>query len=120
MPYENAGFLKPRDLARFYKEGDILLSAPWYESSPLFVLEAMACGLPVITTQLGTEDYAFAGEAPEVVEARNPTSIANGLIRLITDVNYRNRIAKSGPEIARQFTWEKSVATMEGLLLDLS
>jgi glycosyltransferase involved in cell wall biosynthesis len=117
-PYVDFGFLKPEDLAKLYQAGDVFLSASWYESFPLFPLEAMACGLPVVTTPFGTEDYALAGETAEVVEARNPTSIANGLIRLITDVNYRNRIAKAGNEISRQFTWEKSVATMESLLLD--
>jgi len=117
-PYEDFGFLQPRDLSKLHERGDIFLSASWYESFPLFPLEAMASGLPVITTPCGTEDYAIAGQTVEVVEARNPTSIANGLIRLITDVNYRNRIAKSGNEIARQFTWEKSVATLERLLVD--
>lgn len=114
--YEWLGFLRPPQLAEAYRSADLLLSASWYESFPLFPLEAMACGLPVITTALGTEEYAIAGETAEIVAARDPQSIAGGLIRLIQDARYRRGIARAGNEISRQFTWEKSVSRMEQIL----
>lgn len=114
--YEALGFLQPPDLAKAYRDADILLSASWYESFPLFPLEAMACGLPVITTQYGTEEFAFPGKTAEVVQANDPESIAAALIRLITDAERRHSIAADGNELARQFTWQKSVARMESLL----
>jgi len=116
-PYEECGFMQPRELAALYKQADILLSASWYESFPLFPLEAMACGLPVVTTRYGTEDYAIPRETAEVVEPKNPESVASGLIRLITDIDYRNSIASKGNAISKKFTWEHSVATMESILL---
>jgi len=115
--YEALGFLPPGRLAEAYKGADILLSASWAESFPLFPLDAVACGLPVITTQYGTEDYAIHGKTAEVVQPKNPASIADGLIRVITDLEYRNRIARGGNETAKHFTWEKSAATMERILL---
>ena len=115
--YEWLGFLQPPQLAEAYRSADMLLGASWYESFPLFPLEAMACGLPVVTTPLGTEDYAFPGETAEVVAARDPGAIAAGLIRLIEDPRYRRRIACAGNEISKEFTWEKSVSTMEQILL---
>lgn len=114
--YEWLGFLPPAELAEAYRSADMLLSASWYESFPLFPLEAMACGLPVVTTPLGTEDYAFPGETAEVVAPRDPRNIAEGLIRLIRDPRYSYRIASSGNEISKQFTWEKSVSEMERIL----
>jgi D-inositol-3-phosphate glycosyltransferase len=78
----------------------------------------MACGLPVITTGLGTEEYAIAGETTEIVAPRDPKSIAAGLVRLIRDSGYRRRIAGAGNEISKQFTWERSVSRIEQILLE--
>jgi glycosyltransferase involved in cell wall biosynthesis len=115
--YEPLGFLQPSDLARAYRQADILLSASWYESFPLFPIEAMACGIPVITTQTGTEDYAEHGRTAEVVEARNIESIVAGLLHLIRDDAYRCGIARTGHEVSKNFTWEHSVSKFEALLL---
>ncbi len=115
-PYQSLGFLNPPQLAQAYKSSDLLLSASWYESFPLFPLEAMACGLPVITTQAGTEDYAFAENTAEIVEAQQVDSIAQGLIRLIEDVEYRNKLARQGNAESKKLTWEKSVDRLEKIL----
>lgn len=117
-PYEHLGFLNQPSLVEAYNKADILLSASWYESFPLFPIEAMACGLPVITTALGTEDYAIHGVTAEVVQARNPESIAQGIINLIDHDDYRNKIAACGHDKSKEFTWERSVSTMEQLLLE--
>jgi glycosyltransferase involved in cell wall biosynthesis len=116
-PYTALGFLVPDRLAEEYRRADILLSASWYESFPLFPLEAMACGLAVITSQLGTEDYAQHGVSAEIVDPRSPESIAEGLIRLVKDREYRYRVAMEGNAVSKQFTWSRSVTTFEAILL---
>jgi glycosyltransferase involved in cell wall biosynthesis len=116
-PYEALGFLQPGPLAEAYRKADILLSASWYESFPLFPIEAMACGLPVITTGLGTEEYAINGETAEVVLPRDAASIAAGLERLVLDPAYRARLAAQGRQKSLDFTWTRSVETMERILL---
>jgi len=114
--YEPLGFLQPPALANAYRGAHLLLSAAWYESFPLYPLEAMACGLPVITTQLGTEEYAIHGQTAEIVEPRNVESIAGGLRRLILDPAYREALSRNGVAVARKFSWNESVALMEALL----
>jgi glycosyltransferase involved in cell wall biosynthesis len=114
--YQALGFLKPMELAEQYRKADILLSASWYESFPLFPIEAMACGIPAITTALGTEDYATQGETAEIVKPRDPEDIARGLIRLIADAGYRHRIAAGGYAKSQEFTWDKAVSRMDQLL----
>jgi glycosyltransferase involved in cell wall biosynthesis len=116
-PYESLGFLQPADLARAYGSADILLSAAWYESFPLYPLEAMACGLPVITTQPGTEEFARAGDTAEVVRPNDVASIAAGLQRLIENREYRSRLARNGWLISREFSWDAAVTRMEQVLL---
>ena len=115
--FEQLGFLAPRALAEAYKRCDVLLSASWYESFPLFPLEAMACGLAVICTQDGTEEFAIHGDTAEIVKAGDPSNIAAAIIKLSRDVAYRRRIAERGKEMSLKFTWENSVAQMERLLL---
>lgn len=116
-PYEPLGFLLPRELAEAYRSADILLSASWYESFPLFPLEAMACGLAVVTTKLGTEEFAINGETAEVVQARNPSAIAAGLKRLIQDIEYRDRVARKGRLKSTEFQWDKSVGRLESIVV---
>jgi glycosyltransferase involved in cell wall biosynthesis len=117
-PYISLGFLPPQILSQAYRDADILLSASWYESFPLFPIEAMASGLAVITTQPGTEEYAIHGHTAEVVQPRSVESIAAGILKLIRDPEYRYRIASEGNSISRQFTWKSSVERFESILLN--
>lgn len=117
-PFEQLGFLAPKQLAEAYRSCDILLSASWYESFPLFPLEAMACGLAVITTASGTEEFAFHGISAEIVQARDPDNIAEAIVKLTQDAGYRKQIAIGGKEVAKKFTWDAAVSRMETILMN--
>ena len=116
--YNALGFLQPHQLADAYRDADILLSASWYESFPLFPLEAMSCGLAVITTQFGTEDYAFHKETAYIVEPKNPENIAKGIIDLVKNQELRDRLSINGMKQSQKFTWEESVSKLEKILLE--
>jgi len=115
-PYESLGFLQLPALADAYRSADFLLSASWYESFPLFPIEAMACGLPVITTQPGTEDYAVADDTAMVVQAQNPQSIADAIVYLAIHPEERHAMAIRGQAKSLQFTWDNSVKRLSQLL----
>ena len=117
--YTHLGFLQSRNLALAYNKCDILLSASWYESFPLFPIEAMACGLAAITTKYGTEDYAIHGFNAEIVEERNPYSIGEGIIKLVTDKEYREKLSHNGYATAQNFNWSSSVNNMEQVLFKI-
>ncbi len=118
--YEPLGFLQPDQLRAAYNKHDILLSASWYESFPLFPIEAMACGLAVITTAKGTEDYAKHNENAIVVEEKNVSSISAGLERLITDLELRNTLSSKGIETAQRYGWPNSIKKMAACLEDIA
>lgn len=115
--YESLGFLQPRDLAQAYRDAHALLSASWYESFPLFPIEAMACGLPVITSQPGTEEYAVAGETAAVIDPHSPQDIADAMVRLVLEPEYASKLAHAGWQKSNEFTWERSATRMERILL---
>jgi glycosyltransferase involved in cell wall biosynthesis len=114
--YEPLGFLSSKQLAEAYRQNDVLLSASWYESFPLFPLEAMACGLAAITTQPGTEIYAEDQETALIVEPRNPESIALAIERLAKNENFRFKLATNGNLKSKEFTWRKSVDNLSKIL----
>jgi glycosyltransferase involved in cell wall biosynthesis len=116
--YEQLGFLHPKVLGEAYRQADILLSASWYESFPLFPLEAMACGLPVITTEPGTEDYAIDGETAILVKPKDPEDIAQGILRLVNDPALREAVAQNGWEASQRFTWRGAIDRMEGIIAE--
>jgi len=116
FPYRPLGFLGPAALAQAYRAHHLLLSASWYESFPLFPLEAMACGLATITTQPGTEAFAEDGRTALVVEPKNPDSIASAVHRMAGDEPLRQRIASQGRERSLEFTWERAGDAMEAAL----
>lgn len=115
--YRALGFLGPSALAAAYREHHVLLSASWYESFPLFPIEAMACGLAAITTQPGTEAFAEHGCTAYVVPPRQPEALAAAIVRLAEDETFRLLLARGGRERSLQFTWERAGAAMEAALV---
>ncbi len=118
-PYNHLGFLGQAELAEQYRENDILLSASWYESFPLFPIEGMASGLAVITTAPGTEDYARDLDNALIVDVKNPASVAEALSRLVVNVELRESLSKRALETAKQFSWNRSIENMEKTFLEL-
>ena len=70
-------------------------------------LEAMACGVPVLTTHAASLPEVV-GEDAVVTDPYSPEDIAAGLERLYTDEALRQRLKAAGPKRAAQFTWERS------------
>lgn len=108
-----------RDLAQLYARSDISLCPSWYESFPLPPLEAMASGTAVVTTDYGTEDYAFHEQNALVVGSRQIDAMYAALCRLVEDKPLRDRLAKAGYQTAQEFTWERAVERRERILLDI-
>ncbi|MCJ7561331.1 glycosyltransferase family 4 protein [Candidatus Bathyarchaeota archaeon] len=108
------------ELARLYSSADIVICPSWYESFPLFPLEAMACGTPIITTPFGTEDYAFHEKNCLIVQPQEPKSLADAVIRLLEHENLRVEFSKEGSRTAKQFTWNRTVDEVERLFKEVS
>ena len=117
--FRHLGFLNSRALAAAYRQSNVLLSASWYESFPLFPLEAMASGLATITTQLGTEEFARHMETAWVVPSRDPEALCSALVSLAADSAAVQRLGAAGIIEARRHTWPLAVERMERLLLDI-
>jgi glycosyltransferase involved in cell wall biosynthesis len=116
VPCKFVGRVFGESLAELYSSAHIVFMNSWYESFPLPPLEAMACGTAVVTTRLGTEDYAFDGENSIVVPPRDPMSLAEAILRLADDPILAQRLAEEGIATAKQFTWDRATDQLEQIL----
>jgi glycosyltransferase involved in cell wall biosynthesis len=107
-----------RDLASIYSSADVFISSSWSEGFGLPGLEAMACGVPVVTTDSGgVREYAIPEETAIVVPPKNPQALAEGILRVLQDGKLRQKLIKNGLEKVKEFDWEKSIDKLEKLFL---
>ena len=84
---------------------DLFVFPTTFEGSPFALLEAMAYGLPVVTTDAsGIAEVVRDGIDGIVVEKENPEALANGIRRSLADRSAMNQMATSAQERVRQFS----------------
>lgn len=118
-PYRFHGALDHDALSALYAESDIVLCPSWYESFPLPPIEAMACGTAVVTTPLGTEDYAIDRHTAMVVRPRAIGEFVGALDALVSSSDLRQRLVRNGRAMAESLSWDRAVAAREELLLQI-
>ncbi len=106
------GYVPDDDLAPLYSGAECFVYPSLYEGFGLPVLEAMACGCPVITSDVSSLPEV-AGKGALFVNPRNVDEIACALDKIITDKKLTNEIVEEGRKQAKKFSWQK---TAEGVL----
>lgn len=101
------GHVKDEDLPLLYSGADCVAFPSLEEGFGLPVLEAMACGTPVVTSNVRAL-VEVAGEAAVSVPATEPVQLAEALKQVLLDKTLRERLREAGLVRARQFTWQKT------------
>lgn len=101
------------DLPKIYNAAEVFVYPSLYEGFGLPLLEAMACGVPAITS--GTSSLPeVAGDAALKVDPYNIKELADSITRLLSDAELRVELSKKGLERAKIFSWDKTaMETME-------
>ena len=102
MPY-----VPNTSLKNIYKNASIFLYPSLRESFGIPILEAMACGTPVITSNTSAMPE-IAGDAAEFIDPKNSESIANAISMLMNSDSRRNELSEKGKIRVNEFSWEKS------------
>ena len=105
------------ELPAYYSIADVFALSSSFDNSPNVLLEAMACGVPVVATRVGgVPRYVEDGRTGLLVEAAQPAALAAGLGRVLGEAELRARLIAGGSEQVRN---GRSWATSARKLLDL-
>jgi glycosyltransferase involved in cell wall biosynthesis len=106
---EFTGRVSEADLADLYAAALATVYVPFFEGFGLPVVEAQACGCPVLTSNISSLPEAAGGAAAAVLcDPYQPTAIAAGLQQLAHDEALRARLRTAGLANAASFTWERT------------
>jgi glycosyltransferase involved in cell wall biosynthesis len=112
------GFVPIDTLKVFYRAAKVFAFPSLYEGFGLAPLEAMACGTPVVASNLPSLVEAV-GDAAELVSPDNVFDIARGLREVLLDGNRRKQLIAAGWEQARRFHWDTTAREVLSVYRDI-
>ncbi len=102
-----AGPRPEQELSLFYSAASLLAMPSFYEGFGIPVLEAMACGTPVVCSNTSSFPEVV-GDAALLVAPHDSEALANGLWQVLSDQALRRRLAQAGPAQTAQFSWDRA------------
>ncbi len=109
-----AGKIPNENIPEYMVASDIFVLPSLSEGFPVTVLEAMASGLPIVTTDVrGLSEIVKEGENGFLVKPENPGEIAEKVLLILEDTELRERISLSNKEKSKKYSWESVVARLE-------
>jgi len=101
------GYLNNKEKFSYMKSMDIFVLPSYWESFPIVLLEAMACGKPIITTNVGGNPYAVQnGENGFLLQPGNWDEISEKLIYLFQNKKLMNEMGEKSLKRVSEFDWE--------------
>jgi glycosyltransferase involved in cell wall biosynthesis len=109
---ELRGRVERADVPALLRSADLVVCAPWYEPFGLVALEAMACGVPVVSTAVGgLVDTVIHGVTGVHVPARDVASLAGAMRDLLAEPERRALLGRAGVRRARaRYDWRTIAA----------
>lgn len=118
MPIIKTGFIDSEDLPHIYSGASTFIFPSLYEGFGIPVLEAMACGVPVITSNTSSLPEA-AGAAAILVDPLKSHDITAAISKVLIDTSLRKKLINKGHMQCKQYTWEKSAKSMLNLIEEI-
>jgi glycosyltransferase involved in cell wall biosynthesis len=101
------GYITDDELVVLYNAAQVFVYPSIYEGFGLPVLEAMACGTPVVTSNSSSLPEV-AGIAALMVDPNSEEEIARAILSVLSNPELQNRLKNAGPVQAAKFIWEKT------------
>ena len=106
------------ELPLLYSSADLLVYTTLYEGFGLPILESMACGTPVITSNISSMPE-IAGAAAILVNPEKPDEIKKSIKNVLSDKELKKELIEKGLKRSKEFTWEKAAAQTAQVYKDL-
>jgi D-inositol-3-phosphate glycosyltransferase len=107
-------------LPYYYSAAEAVVVPSQYESFGMVALEAMACGTPVVASQIGGLAYLVQdGVTGFTVPVDDPIELANRLLSLMQDPVLRAKLAENAVLVAQDYAWDKIATKLMGVYGEL-
>ena len=108
-------------LPYYYSAAEVVVVPSYYESFGMVALEAMACGTPVVASQVGGLAYLVQdGLTGYTVPVDDPHALADRLLSILSNPGLREQMGKQAVLYARDYAWEKIAEKLIGVYVDLT
>ncbi len=112
------GFADEADLPAIYSGATCFAFPSLYEGFGIPVLEAMACGTPVVTSNVSSLPEV-AGEAAIMIDPYDLDALTDALRRIVDDSALRENLIQKGFSRIQDFSWDKSAQQLARIYADL-
>ncbi|OQX85580.1 MAG: hypothetical protein B6D63_01975 [Candidatus Latescibacteria bacterium 4484_7] len=117
---EFRGYMGVEELVGFMNRAHLLVNPSPKEGWGLTVVEANACGLPVVASNRpGLKDSVIDGETGFLVPYRNERAFAEASLKILKDANLWNGMSAKALNRVKELTWERCAAESEEFLLEV-
>jgi glycosyltransferase involved in cell wall biosynthesis len=114
-------FIARREMPALYAAHDVFVFPSLVEGMPLTLLEAMASGMPVVTTETcGMADVVQDGVNGLLVPPEDSEGLADAVERICLSADLRKHLGQAAQTAMRQYTWEHVVEKLEKILCQAS
>ena len=116
------GFLPRRQIPEYLNLADVFVLPSRHEGLGIALIEAMACGVPVIGSNVdGIVDIIDSGKNGILVPPDNEKALAEGIERLLCDKNLRDKFIKEGlRKVEEKFLWDSILRQIEEIYISLA
>ncbi|WP_299361833.1 glycosyltransferase family 1 protein [Winogradskyella sp.] len=108
------GYVADKDLPVLFSLSELFLFPSLREGFGIPIIEAMACGVPVITSNTSSMPEV-AGDAACLVDPKNTESIYKAIVKVRSNEAYKNQLIEKGFEQYTNFSWEKAAKKVLGV-----
>lgn len=113
-------YRNPPNLCDVYNRNAIFISNSFTEGFGLVSVESMFCGCALICTNIeGHKEYAFNGKTALLTGVKDTLQMANKIVDLINNNEYRIEMAQRGNEYVQRFRWENAIEKMKEVISSL-
>lgn len=100
------GRLDVDEMVRLYQQADLVLNPSRVDNTPNSILEALACGVPVVSTNVGGIPFLVQhGQTAWLTEPESPQALADGMVEVLTKPHLRQTLVENGLALARTYAW---------------
>ena len=104
---EFTGRIDNNAVAALYQRADVMINASLVDNMPISILEALASGVPVVSTDAGGIPYLVEhGKTALLVEKKNPAAMADAIMHILRNPELADNLRKNGLASLEKYTWD--------------